>query len=1094
MQTMLGFRPPQFSEETAWLPGWLQQHEVETISSTNIGKQFSHQHMEELIQQHNAVASHLRTTQEDGYKSCHLFLSGDDSIPLSLVQPIDNVVQIHLHLSLDCNSENLPSTLEDISEAERIKSSHALPVQCVQIPIVAEGKAKELKVDYLAASGKGSNNANKGEGHERNASLHKVNHMDDAVELSIAASEALVIHEVLKDESFSKVFPASTVLEAALQVKQARLEAWKESHEGCNCATEEIPEIDSLSESEDLRMEDAFQDVGLSACDSGDSHFEDLSLSHVKNTLASQTQRCSGKLEKEGAVLHGIDILKPGDGFTKLSSNDIESESQLKVDERLGPFSDDGQRKLTRDPNLVLDIVPMARESDHMSDCLKKVNFPVLEGNSFQESIGSPTVKNINIAGEGDELPKVVPRRFESRWFGGWTCLKKDVNPSDQVKCNDIKSIPEPFVGETSYFSESADIAPDESSFVSRKQDERVNVASQLSIPSEGLGNKAKERILLSQDIATSSNLSLDDTLCSVVPCSISSDHLPSPSAVYNNVTDEKQLCFSPATECATNLQKNSVLDNQVVHGKQVTTPKINREGMHLPVRREVTSLRTYSVLPSNRISSEKGYCFDTSFPSGRNDVPMLKPVGQMTNEIGNCDDTPREGNDFTVAIPKNTNSPLILKPGPRRRFQASKAFQPDFGTEKDRKQMTEDQAAIECPKRKRVRFSETETEIQLRKEPRKSHVALKSCHMPKAARNLRPPTSHLESRTQELKKRRINSYARVGRRLMLKNMEFLVTGFSRKREKKLEDLIKKYGGAVLSDIPPPTNRERRCKGLPQAVPVVLCSKKLQTIKFLYGRAVNAFMLKAKWLTDSISEGCILPSEKYIVVKKCVGKLFTAAGSSVDNNRHSPMFDNLGIMLYGEKNFCTDMAKIIKHGGGQVFKTLLELVQNCDSEKIVTGVIVTENERSTSRHLKHCASEGNIPIMDYYLQLLTTSGKTLPEHILQRTLDACDRTLALDSAKKRILDFVETRMGYIAPNFSAIVGSVVAAKLIGSAGGLSLLANMPADNVISLGAKRKNPPRFASVEDCALLLAPAEHCHTDVTIQGTMGTEGGGWL
>lgn len=99
---------------------------------------------------------------------------------------------------------------------------------------------------------------------------------------------------------------------------------------------------------------------------------------------------------------------------------------------------------------------------------------------------------------------------------------------------------------------------------------------------------------------------------------------------------------------------------------------------------------------------------------------------------------------------------------------------------------------------------------------------------MPKAARNLRPPISHLESRTQELKKRLINSCARVGRRLMLKNMEFLVTGFSRKQEKKLEDLIKKYGGTVLSDIPPPTNRGKRSKGLKtQTVPVVLCSKKV---------------------------------------------------------------------------------------------------------------------------------------------------------------------------------------------------------------------------------------------------------------------------
>nr|XP_010323869.1 uncharacterized protein LOC101260553 isoform X3 [Solanum lycopersicum] len=910
MQSLLGFRLPQFSEEAAWLPGWLQQQDIETKSSyngTDIGNSFS----QEFLQQPNAVVPHQQSTQEDGYKSCHLLLSGDDSSPLSLVQPI-NSVQFHLHLSLGCSSENLPTTLEDISEAERIKSSHALSVQCVQIPIVTERSAKELKVDNFAALGKGCNNVNKGEGHERNACLHEVNHMDDAIELSIAASEALVIHEMFKGELFSKRFPASTVLEAALQVKQARLEAWKESHESCNCATEEIPEIDCLSESEDLRMEDAFHDVGLSASDSADSQFHDFSLSQVKYTLASQTQSCSGKLEKEGAVLHGIDILQPGDSFTKLNLNDIESESQLKVDERFGSLSDDGQRKPTRNPYLVADIIPVARESDHMSDCLKKVNFPVLEGKSFQASIGSPSVKNINVVGESDELPKVFPNRFESRWFGGWTYLKNEVRSFDQVKCNAIKSIPEPFVGETSYFSESADIAPDMSSFVARKQDERVIVASQLSIPSEDLC-KGKEMTLLSHDIVASSDLSLDDTLCSVVPCSISSDHLSSPSAIYNNVRDEKQQSFGPTTEYATNLQRNSVLDNLVVHGKQVTTPKINREGMQVPVRREVISLRTYSVLAGNGISLEKGYCLNTSFSLGRNDAPMLKPVGQMTNENGNFCDTPRDGNEVTVSVPKNTSSPLILNPRSRHRFQASKSFQRDFGSEKDRKQTTEDQAAIECPKRKRVHFSATETEIQLGKEPRKSLVALKSCRTPKAARNLRPPTSHLELRTQELKKRLINSSARVGRRLMLGNMEFLVTGFSRKREKKLEDLIKKHGGTVLSDIPAPTNNGKRCKGFQsQAVPVVLCSKKLQSIKFLYGRAVDAFMLKAKWLTDSISEGCILPPEKYMVVKKCVGKRFIAVGSSVENNSHSPIFDNLGIMLHGEKNFCTDMAKIIK--------------------------------------------------------------------------------------------------------------------------------------------------------------------------------------
>ncbi|XP_011038848.1 PREDICTED: U4/U6 small nuclear ribonucleoprotein Prp31 isoform X1 [Populus euphratica] len=92
----------------------------------------------------------------------------------------------------------------------------------------------------------------------------------------------------------------------------------------------------------------------------------------------------------------------------------------------------------------------------------------------------------------------------------------------------------------------------------------------------------------------------------------------------------------------------------------------------------------------------------------------------------------------------------------------------------------------------------------------------------------------------------------------------------------------------------------------------------------------------------------------------------------------------------------------------------------------------------------------------------TTSGKPLPEEVLQKTIDACNRALALDSAKKKVLDFVETRMGYIAPNLSAIVGSAVAAKLMGTAGGLTALAKMPACNVQLLGAKKKNLAGFST--------------------------------
>ncbi|KAJ7300318.1 hypothetical protein O6H91_Y540500 [Diphasiastrum complanatum] len=109
--------------------------------------------------------------------------------------------------------------------------------------------------------------------------------------------------------------------------------------------------------------------------------------------------------------------------------------------------------------------------------------------------------------------------------------------------------------------------------------------------------------------------------------------------------------------------------------------------------------------------------------------------------------------------------------------------------------------------------------------------------------------------------------------------------------------------------------------------------------------------------------------------------------------------------------------------------------------------------------------EGLLPsatIMVVSVTASTTSGKPLSEENLQKTIDACDRALALDEAKRKVLDFVESRMGFIAPNLSAIVGSAVAAKLMGIAGGLSALAKMPACNVLALGARRKNLAGFST--------------------------------
>jgi U4/U6 small nuclear ribonucleoprotein PRP31 len=85
----------------------------------------------------------------------------------------------------------------------------------------------------------------------------------------------------------------------------------------------------------------------------------------------------------------------------------------------------------------------------------------------------------------------------------------------------------------------------------------------------------------------------------------------------------------------------------------------------------------------------------------------------------------------------------------------------------------------------------------------------------------------------------------------------------------------------------------------------------------------------------------------------------------------------------------------------------------------------------------------------------TTLGKPLTDAELADVLGACDEVLALEDAKHRILQFVESRMSTIAPNVSSLLGTRIAAQLVALAGGLTALSNIPACNVQVIGQKKK---------------------------------------
>ncbi|KAL1140130.1 hypothetical protein AAG570_000062 [Ranatra chinensis] len=93
----------------------------------------------------------------------------------------------------------------------------------------------------------------------------------------------------------------------------------------------------------------------------------------------------------------------------------------------------------------------------------------------------------------------------------------------------------------------------------------------------------------------------------------------------------------------------------------------------------------------------------------------------------------------------------------------------------------------------------------------------------------------------------------------------------------------------------------------------------------------------------------------------------------------------------------------------------------------------------------------------------TTQGELLTDKELTEINEACNMGIELNSIKLRIYEYVESRMSFIAPNLSAIVGASTAAKIMGVAGGLTNLSKMPACNVLLLGSQKKTLGGFSQV-------------------------------
>ncbi|KAI7757379.1 hypothetical protein M8C21_004519, partial [Ambrosia artemisiifolia] len=287
---VLGFHPPHFSEESSWLPPWLQPS-----TTNNNALEPSPQPLEVefgRLQQSTSPIENGNLQHDGTCNSLHLFLSPDDNSPMNIPSSSTNhEVQYHLHLSsIEETQHSLNPTLSR-SQADKPELNQALVVQHPEARLIPEGDeacmAPSQQKGDLGITGPKSPSFK--EVDPKADARYRKSDISDAIELAVAASEALTIHNVLKNEHLI----ASSVLEAAIRVKQARLENFRENLSNSIGEDNEV-DFDSLSDVDDLTMADAYEDVGLTVATHGDLSAYG-SISHVNDSFASENYISNAK-------------------------------------------------------------------------------------------------------------------------------------------------------------------------------------------------------------------------------------------------------------------------------------------------------------------------------------------------------------------------------------------------------------------------------------------------------------------------------------------------------------------------------------------------------------------------------------------------------------------------------------------------------------------------------------------------------------------------------------------------------------------------------------------------------------------------------
>ena len=128
------------------------------------------------------------------------------------------------------------------------------------------------------------------------------------------------------------------------------------------------------------------------------------------------------------------------------------------------------------------------------------------------------------------------------------------------------------------------------------------------------------------------------------------------------------------------------------------------------------------------------------------------------------------------------------------------------------------------------------------------------------------------------------------------------------------------------------------------------------------------------------------------------------------------------------------------------------ILNNLDTPNALdTSDIQMNSSLETSRLNTGNTGLPNATVMVISVTAATTKGRPFTLEEWRMTRKTAATLLKMESVRKSLLKYIESRMDTLAPNVTALVGVEVASQLVGAAGGILQLSRIPAGNIQVIG-------------------------------------------